>query len=313
MVCPTPPPLLRLAPVLRRQHGVVTAAQATAHGVAPRSLGHLRRRGLLVALHRGVYRCALTPDTWEARALAAQLAGGPHVALGRWSAARLLGLTRPGATELDLVVPRGRHVRAGVRPTPRTSTHLTDADVLTIGRFRCGSVAWTLGELAAISPSRTVERIAARAVAEDRTTTEELAALCSRLWATPGVLVLRRVVGDSCLVHPGSRSRAESRLVNLAVRAGLPRPIVNHAVVDASGRRRELDAAWCDHGVAVELDLHPTHATTIGRRSDGARQNDLVHAWVLLRFDAHDLEHRSDEVVRQIRRALQAAGWSPGT
>jgi hypothetical protein len=305
------PPLLRLAPVLRRQFGVVTAAQALACDVDASSLTTLTSRRVLRRLATGVYRCALVPDTWEGRALASQLAAGPNAVLCRWAAARIHGLTRPRDAEIELVVPRGRFVRDVTNPRPRTSCSLRPRDVVTIGRLRCGTVAWTIAELAAISPAETVERIATRAVAEGQTTTAELARLAERLACTAGVRTLRRVVGDTTAVEVGSRSRAESRFVVLVVSAGLPRPIVNHTVIDASGRRRELDAAWTEFGVAVELDLHPTHATTLGRRADGARQNDLVHDWLLLRFDAHDLEHRATSMLEQVRRALVSRGWRP--
>jgi hypothetical protein len=303
------PPLLRLAPVLRRQFGVFTTRQAAARGVSRSSVAALWRRGVLTRLSPDVYRCTLVPDTWEGRALAGQLSGGPNVVLSRWAAARIQGLTHPSDAEIELVVPRGRFVRTSADPRPKTSRRLRPHDVTTVGRLRCGSVAWTIAELSAVTSASTVERLATRAVAEGRTTTRELADMARHLSRAPGVGVLREVVGATSLVEPGSRSRAESRFVALVVSAGLPRPVVNHAVTDASGRRRELDAAWTDYGVAVELDLHPSHATTLGRRSDGARQNDLVHDWLLLRFDGHDLDHRSRQMLDQVRRALLVNGW----
>jgi hypothetical protein len=196
-----------------------------------------------------------------------------------------------------------------VTPLPRRSQHLTPADVVHVGGFRCTSIPWTIVDLACSAPPRSVERLAARAIAEQRVTQDALVAVVRRLRDVPGIPVARRLLGITEEVVPRSRSRPESTFARAMVAAGLPRPVVNHPVTDGAGRRRELDAAWPAWRVAAELDLHPTHGTTIGRRLDGRRQNDLVHDWTLLRFDAHDLATGMDDVVRQVRQALTAVGW----
>jgi hypothetical protein len=307
-----PPALLRLAPLLRRQFGVVSAAQCTTVGVAPGVVARLRTRGLLVRLYRGVFRCAAVPDTWEGRLLAAQLGAGPHAVVGRWAAARLHGLIRgEGGTEVDLVLPRGRHPRGG-GPTVRTSRRLREDDTVQVGRFRCGGVAWTLAELAAVADADVRDRVAARALAEGRCDLADLEALAERWRDVPGVVALRGLLPAGRDVVVGSRSREEASFVRLVVAAGLPRPLVNLRVTDADGGTRYLDAAWPDLLVCAEIDVHPEHATTLGRRLDGRRQNGLVPVWTVLRFDARDLHARPDEVVATVRRTLVAAGWDPG-
>jgi ketosteroid isomerase-like protein len=167
------------------------------------------------------------------------------------------------------------------------------------------------GELATVASPAALARIVARAIAEERTTLEELEALCERLHDVPGVTAFRELLPASRLVVVRSRSRRESQFVRLVVAAGLPRPMVNLQVADVSGQTRFLDAAWLDYGVFAEIDVHPVHGITIGRRLDGLRQNDLVPAWIPLRFDENDLDHRPDEVVATVRRALIARGWTP--
>ena len=303
-------PLTRLRPLLHRQFGAFTTAQAAEHGVGSSELTRLVGRGLVASAYHGVHRCTLIPESWEQRAMAAQLASSPHTVLARWSAARVHGLVRQQATGIELVVPRGRNVRPR-RPRPRTSTRLTSDDVVAIEPFRCVSVGFCLAELGASGQPRTVEPIASRAVADGRVSLAELQALADRFHDVPGVVALRQIVGAADAVEVGSRSAAESRFVRLVVGAGLPRPVVNLPVTDREGRQRLLDAAWPAYHVCAEIDVHPEHATTLGRRADGRRQNDLVPDWTPLRFDAHDLHHRPEEVVRQVRRALLAAGWRP--
>jgi hypothetical protein len=304
--------LLLLTPRLQQQHGVFTVAQARQDGVDRRELRELRRTQELVPVQLHVLRCQLVPRSWEGEAMAALLAAGPAAALGRWSAARILGMVRPGtrSTDLDLIQPLGRNLR-DASPRPRRSTHLRDDDVIEVAGFRSTSPAWTIVDLARVARPRSVERIATRAIAEGIVTEEELATVVERLGDVPGIPAARRLLGVAAGVSVGSRSRAESSFPRAMIAAGLPRPIVNHPVRDAAGRRRELDAAWPRWRVAAELDLHPSHGTTIGRRLDGRRQNDLVHAWRILRFDAHDLDTGMGEVVRQVRSALLHAGWRP--
>ncbi|MBW3561801.1 MAG: hypothetical protein KY437_04820 [Actinobacteria bacterium] len=80
-------------------------------------------------------------------------------------------------------------------------------------------------------------------------------------------------------------------------------------MIDAAGRvRRYLDFAYRDLRILIEIDVDPLHATTLGRSGDGSRQNDLIHAWIPLRFDEWDLRFHPDRVAEQVRRALVAAG-----
>lgn len=82
----------------------------------------------------------------------------------------------------------------------------------------------------------------------------------------------------------------------------------------AAGNVRYLDFACPQWGIAIEIDVHDSHVRAVGRNRDGQRQNDLVPAWVPLRFDELDLRFAPVVVVAQVRRALAAAGAnvSPG-
>jgi predicted transcriptional regulator of viral defense system len=70
--------LMRLA---ARRMGLFTVEDAVTHGVARQSLVNRVNDGRLLRLFPGVYTVAGAPDSWERRALAAQLAGGPHAVL----------------------------------------------------------------------------------------------------------------------------------------------------------------------------------------------------------------------------------------
>ena len=83
----TPFPRSLLA-VARQRHGLLTAQELTQERVVGRSRSQLLNSGVLVSMHRGVYRIGSHVETFEQRCLAACLAS-PGAALSGPTAARL--------------------------------------------------------------------------------------------------------------------------------------------------------------------------------------------------------------------------------
>lgn len=82
----------------------------------------------------------------------------------------------------------------------------------------------------------------------------ELRRCLEELGRIRGAVKLRDVLDE---LHPDearTRSELEALYLRVTAKAGLPAPAVNHPVRDFYGRRRYLDIAYPDHGVAVELD-----------------------------------------------------------
>ncbi len=100
-------------------------------------------------------------------------------------------------------------------------------------------------------------------------------------------------------------SPMESVLRWLLYAAGLPRPVLQHRVLDATGRfLGRVDLAWPERRVVVEFD-GDGHRERRVFVADGRRQNALVGAgWTVLRFTSADVRGRPDAVVREIARAL---------
>jgi len=67
----------------------------------------------------------------------------------------------------------------------------------------------------------------------------------------------------------------------------------------------ELDLAFPDHHVAVEVDGWAWHNDASSFQKDRQRQNTLVlTGWTVLRFTWHDLTQRPGQVIAEIRAAL---------
>lgn len=114
---------------------------------------------------------------------------------------------------------------------------------------------------------------------------------------------------------PRPDSVLESRFLRLLDRAGLRLAAsLHHRVSVGSGGSFEVDVAFPDQRVAVELDGWRYHRSERSFRSDRARDVELAAVgWVVLRFTHADVDRRPKWVVDQIRRtcAARAARATP--
>jgi hypothetical protein len=117
-----------------------------------------------------------------------------------------------------------------------------------------------------------------------------------------GAARCRRVL---VVADPAVDSPMESVTRWLLHEAGLPRPTLQHRVLDDRGRQIGFgDMAWPERKVLVEFDgnVHRERRVFV---DDLRRQNRLVlEGWVVLRFSSADVLGRPQEVVAAVRRAL---------
>jgi hypothetical protein len=143
--------LRRLDTFAARRHGVVTRAQAAKLGVDRAAWYRALDRGLLVQLHPLVARVVGSPDSFEQRAYAAVAAAGRGAEASHRTAARLLGVDRPGSDPIDITVPNSRSPRiAGAiihRPTDRARLK-----PILKSHIPCTNQLRTLVDLGAVAP-----------------------------------------------------------------------------------------------------------------------------------------------------------------
>jgi very-short-patch-repair endonuclease len=88
---------------------------------------------------------------------------------------------------------------------------------------------------------------------------------------------------------------------------GLPAPVLHHRVVEGGRFVAEVDLAYPDLRVAIELDGR-VHLQPEVRERDLPRQNDLVLlGWTVLRFSWHRFANHPERVIAEIRAAMRAA------
>jgi very-short-patch-repair endonuclease len=132
---------------------------------------------------------------------------------------------------------------------------------------------------------------------------EELQRALDRSPSGRGAARCRRVLA---VADPRVDSPQESVLRWLLHEARLPRPVLQHRVVDDRGRLIGFgDMAWPEHKVPVEFDgnVHRERRVLV---DDLRRQNRLVlEGWTVLRFSSADVLGRPQEVIAAVRRALR--------
>lgn len=299
-----------IAALARRQHAVFTRAQALACGLHPRTWTSRLASGRYLAMFPGVVRDATAPDTWEARAMAAQFAVGGEAALARGSAGRLLDLDVPPAARSGLhLLVRDRTFPAHPDLAVHRTRRLADEDVTRIGPLRATTPTRTVVDLAGVVGPIALRRTLADAVRRDLTTATALRATAERLGRVRGKRLLLDLVDELSPLDRDCDSALETAFLHLMRRAGRPPTAMNHPVIDATGRRRILDAAYLPEKLPIELDSRLAHGTLLDWHDDLRRENAVVlTGWqAFLRFSWDDVTRRGTDVVACVRTALTAA------
>src|SRR6476619_3283450 len=240
--------------IASRQHGVVARAQLVDAGITPEEIKQRVRKGVLLRIHRGVYRVGHIAHCAEARYLAAILACGPGAVLSGRPAAHLHGLINGSPPPPEVTAPTERRVK-GVRC--RRYRSLDPSEVTRSNGIPVTTVPRTLVDLAGTLGPNELARACHQATVRFRTSPDAVEAVLSHRPASPGAATLRAVLHGDVKV---TLSALERRFLYLLKKAGLPLPETNQRV---GGRL--VDCRWSQQNVTVELD---------GYRFHGSR-----HAW----------------------------------
>lgn len=266
------------------------------------------RAGADRRLQPGVYRVAGAPDALTVRYRAAVLAVGEDALLSHGSAAHLWGLLPLTPPERIHVLSPGPRVRLDGVMVHRTR-HLPADHRARHQGIPVTSVQRTLCDVSCQLDRGSLRSALTGAVRASLVSADEVARCLDEMGRIRGARVLRDLISELSPQEARAKSELESLFVRLTTAAGLPTPELNHAVVDAYGKRRLIDAAYVNHGVAVELDGRRWHGLSSDRDDDLRRQNALVLVgwrW-FLRFTWAHLKREPDRVVDEVRSVLAAA------
>ena len=281
-----------------------------------RQLDNLRRAGVLVNAHSGIYIRAGTLDRrqrWLADLQALVARAGPQSAVSRRAAARLHGLEGRDTEEhyfVEAIAPITSSARG---PTIVRSRTLTVDDVVEIGGLRVTSVARTLCDLGTKVSSSCLEQALESAVRgrdpkqPDVWNASLLAELveCTRV-VTPrsGQAMLRQLLQARSDGALPTGSLAETMALQALRKVGF-NPTTQARIDVRMGQQPLIfwaDLADLDRGLIVEIDGLEAHGSASAQDRDHRRQNVVTEALTMLRFSATTVLDNPRSMVTEVLR-----------
>lgn len=275
-----------IASIARSQHGLISTRQLRELGLDAQAV---RRRVAAARLHRvreGVFAVGHARLTASGRLFAAALSYGDEGTIGfRSATAHWALLADPGRSARIDVITMASHQRPG---TKRHRMRLEPEDRTTRDGVPVTKPGRTLADLATAVPAPLLEKAVHEAQVRRLLTRSEIRRATRASANRAGGVHLRDLLLE---VDPSQRIRSdlERRFLALAGQSHMPKPRTNH-LVEIEGNLHEVDCAWPDRRIAVELDGGAVHSTPYARKRDARRDARFARAgWQVQRFGEGDL------------------------
>ncbi|TDH51900.1 DUF559 domain-containing protein [Mycobacterium eburneum] len=289
----------RLHRLFDAQGGVVSTAQALAF-LRRRELEAELRRGGLIKLWHGIYGRGDVNLGMQLRGL--DLATGATVAVCLGTAAGVHGFDTEDTDQLHVLNPTGGQLRSA----KGLVVHRRDGAPLTIVAGRpVTAPAWTAIEVArGLRRPRALATLDA-ALRSGTCTRPQLERAVIGQSGRRGIVAVRDLVP---LASPLAESPMESEARLVMIDGGLPHPVLQYEIVDASSRIWRVDFAWPEYRLAVEYDGVAWHSGPEAFLYDRQRRAALQEVrWEVLAIIADDVRRRQRDMVRRIDAQLGRA------
>lgn len=299
---------ISIVDLARGQHGLITRKQAKAAGYSRNQIKERLTRGTWLVAERGIYRLASHPDSWSTGVLAATLSTG-GVASHR-TAGVLWGLDGMRRLRPEVTVPisNGRGSR---RATVHRTTQWDRIEATTRSAIAVTGIARTLLDMAwSLRHDQlliAVDNARLRKLVDwpDLYTVYRRHSRQGRTGCGPFRLMLDRHLGEETMSRSGWNRLVQSILVDGA----LPKPELEYPVRGPDGFAADLDLAYPDQLIGIELDSATWHLNRRSFEHDPRRRNQLQNlGWSILNFTWSDYIERSRELIATVRTALERAG-----
>jgi hypothetical protein len=240
--------------------------------------------GRIHRLYRGVYALGHRSLAPRGRLLAAVYACGEGAVASHEDAAWLWGLSRRRGRYFHATVAHARKGPPGVKLHCVRALH--PDDTATVEGIPTTSVPRTLTDLGASLSELQLRRTFEEA---DRRGLLDAAAVqraCERGRGRKGVKCARIALADYQPDTPKTRSELEIEFLEFCRANGIPEPSVN-LWIDG----QEVDMAWPDKRVVVELDSYEFHKTRAAFERDRVRSAELeVARWRPIRVTSNRMK-----------------------
>ena len=262
-----------IAALADRQHGVVGRAQLLAAGVEPiAAIKHRIKAGRLHPLYRGVYAVGHRVLSQRGRWMAATLA--TDGVLSHRSAGALWDI-RQWQGRIDITTPRTRAQRPGLLLHRAV---LAEDEITVRDGIPVTTPARTLLDLAAVLQRHQLQQAINEA---ERLRLEGPHQLTDRYPTKRGTRALRTLAPPT---H--TKQDLEARFHTFLNDRRFPRPQTNVLI-----EGKEVDFAWPDHRLIVELDSWEFHRTRAAFEDDRRTDRRLkAKGWTVIRVTWRDLD-----------------------
>ena len=258
---------------LRTHHGVATSFELQQCGLSAPTVRSLVEAGNLVAVVKGVYRIPAVALDESARC-AAICAAHPDVGISGPTAGRLWGLRRlPRDQRIHVLAPPASHPTVSSWVVPYRTAAFHPEDVVR----RPDGIAVTSRGRTALDLARFVSvtdllSIIEQVLRDGKLDDNDLRTVAVD-WMSPQRPWIRRFLElvDGRLRGGSAESHGEAVLGLALDSAGLIGLERQHRIDLPGYGPARFDLAVPSVRLAIEVDLHPTHSETAGRRSDTAR------------------------------------------
>lgn len=297
---PTPDQLI--ARIAERQHGVFTFDQALSCDFTPTAVQYRVRTGKWLRVHKGVYRLAGAPRTFEQSAMARVLASGPGAVAFRRTAGALFEIEGIDAAIVEVAVQRARNSRYA-----HQRTTLLPRDRALIGVIPVTKPDRTIIDLASVLDADPLEDALddtiRRRLVRPRALEERLEQMTRRGSKGLGILLELVRVRTTKNVSGSGRENVVRRALT---RAGLPEPVRQFRIYDAEGRFvARPDLSYPDRRLYIEYN-GADHETPRRSQADIDRQNKLsAQGWLPLVFTKAALRRPMSELVELVRASCK--------
>jgi len=233
--------------------------------------------------------------------MAAMLAAGDGAVLSHLSAARRLGLDVPRQASVQITIPASRRVPKLRGVKVFRSRNLTETHTTKRGPFRLTHLARTMVDLASVLETVWLRAALDSALRQRKTNLVWIRrALDSHGRGRRGAACLRTLVTEHQREDEVPDSVLESMGLELAL-ATRRKPKLHWKIVEGARLIAEVDFAWPEVRLCVELDGWTQHGTRAAFVRDRARDRALLRlGWMVLRFTWQDVVADRESVIAEL-------------
>jgi hypothetical protein len=273
-----------LAELAAKNSGLIRAVDLETKGIARSVVVDRTKIGLLTPLQPHVWLFGQSEPSFEQECRAAVWTGDG--VLGGPAALVWHGALREPAPDLQPTVVVDRSTRPTVRNAKLIrSNGFVSGDRCVRDGLCLTSIPRSLIDSATQLTPTELERALDDALIANKTTAKALKARVDLAASSRGIRCLRTLVEDRIVTGQLTRSQAEQRVRGLVLSCDVPKPEFLHRIRTSAGRVFELDIAWPEHRVALEIDGFRWHGGRMSWRNDLQRDRLItLEGWNVKRI-----------------------------